>query len=144
VFLQIDGTLIVQLVNFVVFIVLLDIVFLKPVGAAIAKRRAYIDGLKRDVEAAEMEIKTAHGTAEGRRAAARREAEAEITKARTAAQSEALALLSDYQSRASAIVEQAHEDVQREIAAVRASEPQVVESITQSMLDRAIGPGATA
>ena len=143
-FLQIDGTLIVQVVNFVLFIVLLDIVFLKPVGAAIAKRRAYIDGLKRDVEAAETEIKTAHGTAEGLRAAARREAEAEITKARATAQTEALDLLNGYQSRASSIIEQAHEEVQREVAAVRASEPQVVESIAQSMLDRAIGPGAVA
>jgi F-type H+-transporting ATPase subunit b len=144
VFLQIDGTLIVQVVNFVVFIVLLDIVFLKPVGAAIAKRRAYIDGLKRDVEAAETEIKTAHGTAEGRRAAARREAEAEIMKARAAAQNEALELLAGYQSRAGAIIAQAHEEVQREIAAVRASEAQVVESIAHSMLDRAIGPGVVA
>jgi F-type H+-transporting ATPase subunit b len=144
VFLQIDGTLIVQVVNFVLFIVLLDIVFLKPVGAAIAKRRAYIDGLKRDVEAAETEIKTAHGTAEGLRAAARREAEAEIAKARAAAQTEALDLLAGYQSRATEIVAKAHEDVGREIATVRASEAQVVESIAQSMLDRAIGPGAAA
>jgi len=143
-FLQIDGTLIVQVVNFVLFIILLDIVFLKPVGAAIAKRRAYIDGLKRDVEAAETEIKAAHGTAEGRRAAARREAEAEITKARAAAQTEALDLLAGYQSRATTIVEQAHEEVRREIVSVRESEPQVVESIAQSMLDRAIGPGAVA
>jgi F-type H+-transporting ATPase subunit b len=142
VFLQIDGTLIVQVVNFVLFIVLLNIVFLEPVGAAIAKRRAYIDGIKRDVEAVETEIRTAHGTAEARRAAARRQAEAEITKARAAAQTEALELVADYQSRASTIVEQAHQEVQREIAAVRASEPQVVESIAQSMLDRAIGPGA--
>ena len=143
-FLQIDGTLIVQVVDFIVFIILLNIVFLKPVGAAIAKRRAYIDGLKRNVEAAELEIKTAHSRAEERRAAARREAEAEIAKARIGAQNEAGALIADYQQQASAIVEQAHQEVQREIAAARTGEPQVVESIAQSMLERAIGPGATA
>jgi F-type H+-transporting ATPase subunit b len=143
VFLQIDGTLIVQVVNFVLFIILLNIVFLKPVGAAIAKRRAYIDGLKHDVEAAELEIRTAHSAAEGRRAAARREAEAEITKARAAAQTEAAEVVAGYQDRAIAITEQAHQEVEREIAVVRQSESQVVESIARSMLDRAIGPGAT-
>jgi len=144
VFLQIDGTLIVQVVNFVVFIILLNIVFLKPVGAAIAKRRAYIDGLKHDVEGAEFEIKTAQSRAEERRAAARREAETAIAKARVAAQNEAAALIEDYQQRASVIVEQAHQEVQREIAAARTGEPQVVESIAQSMLERAIGSGAVA
>lgn len=142
-FLQLDGTLIVQVVNFVLFIVLLNIVFLKPVGAAIAKRRAYIDALKHDVEAALLDVKTAHSKAEGLRAAARRDAEVEIAKARAATQTEALDLIGGYQDRAIAITEKAHEDVEREIAAVRTSEAQVVESIAQSMLDRAIGPGAT-
>jgi F-type H+-transporting ATPase subunit b len=143
-FLQIDGTLIVQIVNFVVFIILLNIVFLKPVGAAIAKRRAYIDGLRRNVEAAELEIKTAQSRAEERRAAARREAEVEIVKARVAAQNEAADVVAGFQQRASTIVEQAHQEVQREVAAVRTGEPQVVESIAQAMLERAIGPGALA
>lgn len=143
-FLQIDGTLLVQVVNFIVFIILLNIVFLKPVGAAIAKRRAYIDGLKHDVEAAELEIKTAHSRAEELRAAARRESEAEIAKGRVAAQNEASDLVGDYQKRALAIAEAAQQEVAREIAEARTSESQVVESIAQSMLDRAIGPGATA
>ncbi len=141
-FLQLDGTLIVQIVNFVLFIILLDIVFLKPVGAAIAKRRAYIDGIKHDVEAAELEIRTAHSTAEGKRAAARREAEAGIAKGRAAAQTEALDLIAGYQIRASAIIEESQQEVEREVTAVRANEAQAVESIAQSMLERAIGPGA--
>lgn len=143
-FLQIDGTLIVQVVNFVLFIILLNIVFLKPVGAAIAKRRAYIDGLKHDVEAAELEIKTAHSRAEELRAAARRESDAQIAKGRTAAQNEASDLVGDYQKRALSIAEEAQREVEREIAEARKGEAQVVESIAQSLLDRALGPGATA
>ena len=143
-FLSIDGTLIVQVVNFVLFIVLLNIVFLKPVGAAIAKRRAYIDGLARDIEAASNEVKTARGRAEELRAAARRDAEAAIAKARTEAQNEAGDVVADYQRRASEIVEKAHQDADAEIAAARTSEPQIVESLAQTMLERAIGPGAAA
>ncbi len=141
-FLQIDATLIVQVVNFVLFIVLLNIVFLRPVGAAIAKRRAYIDGLARDIESAEADVRSARGTAEERRAAARREAEGVVAKARVAAQNEAAEIVASYQERASGIVEEAHREVGAEIAAARAGEDQVVDSIAQTMLERAIGPGA--
>jgi F-type H+-transporting ATPase subunit b len=141
-FLQIDGTLIVQVVNFILFIVLLNIVFLKPVGAAIAKRRAYIDGLARDIEAASNEVKTARGTAEERRAAARREAEAALAKARTEAQTEAAQIAAEYQDRASGIVHEAHREVEGELAAARKNEPQVVEALAQTMLERALGPVA--
>jgi F-type H+-transporting ATPase subunit b len=143
-FLQIDATLIVQVVNFVLFIVLLNIVFLRPVGAAIAKRRAYIDGLARDIEAGEAEVRSARGAAEERRAAARREAEATIAKARVAAQDEATEIVAGYQQRATRIVEEAHREVGAEMTAARAGEDQIVESIAQTMLERAIGPGAAA
>jgi len=143
-FLQIDATLLVQVVNFVLFIVLLNIVFLRPVGAAIAKRRAYIDGLARDIEAAEADVRSARGAAEERRAAARREAEAAIAKARIAAQNEAAEIVARDQERATAIVEKAHRDVGTEIAAARADEDQIVDSIAQTLLERAIGPAAAA
>ena len=43
--LNLNATLIVQLVNFIVFLAILNVIFFRPVGAAIAKRRAYLDGL---------------------------------------------------------------------------------------------------
>ena len=143
-FLQIDATLIVQVVNFILFIVLLNIVFLRPVGAAIAKRRAHIDALARDIEAAEAEVRAARGAAEERRAAARREAEAGIAKARIAAQNEAAEIVARHQERAMGIVEEAHREVGAEIVAARANEDQIVDSIAQTLLERAIGPGAAA
>ncbi len=104
-FLSIDGTLIVQVVNFVVFIILLNFVFLRPVGRVIAERRAYIDGIARDIESGEAEVRTLRGQADDRRAAARREAEAAITQARGTAQNEAAAVLAEYQGRAGALIE---------------------------------------
>ena len=46
-FLRIDGTFFVQLVNFAIFFAVLNVVFLKPVGAAIRKRREYIESVIR-------------------------------------------------------------------------------------------------
>ena len=141
-FLQIDGTLLVQVVNFVLFVILLNFVFLKPVGAVIAKRRAYIDGLARDIEAADAEIRNARKAAEERRAVARREAEAAFAKARAAAQTEAAEIAATYQQQAASIVEAARREADAEIAEARKSEAAVVASIAESMLERAIGPAA--
>ncbi len=143
-FLSIDGTLLVQVVNFVLFIVLLNVAFLRPVGRAIAQRRAYIDGLARDIESGEAEVRSARGTAEEHRAAARREADAAIAKARVTAQNEAGQVTGDYQSRAIAIVEDAHRQVGGEIEAARTNEAQIVDGLAQTMLERAIGSGAGA
>ena len=141
-FLQIDGTLVVQVINFVLFIVLLNIVFLKPVGTVIAKRRAYLDGLARDIEAAEADVKSTRSAAEDRRAAARRETEAALAKARAEAQNEAATVAGEYQQRAAAIAEDARRAVDAEIAAARKDEPRIVASLADSMLDRAVGSGS--
>ena len=143
-FLSIDGTLLVQVVNFILFIVLLNVVFLRPVGRAIAQRRAYIDGLARDIESAEAEVRTARGQAEEHRAAARREADAAIAKARTAAQNEAGEVTLGYQHKAQTIVEDAHRQVGGEVEAARANETQIVDGLARTMLERALGTGAGA
>jgi F-type H+-transporting ATPase subunit b len=144
VFLSIDGTLLVQVVNFVLFIVLLNVVFLRPVGRAIAQRRGYIDGLARDIESGEAEVRSARGTAEEHRAAARREADAAIAKARTTAQNEAGDVTLGYQQKAQTIVEDAHRQVGGEIEAARADEARIVDGLAQTMLERALGTGAGA
>ena len=125
-FLSIDGTLAVQIVNFIVFIVLLNIVFLKPVGAALKKRRAYLDSLSHDVESAQAEVAGLRGRADEARAAARREAEAS---------------LEEYRSRADAIVAEAQAAVAQEIAAARGRETEIVDALAGEMIDRAVGAG---
>jgi F-type H+-transporting ATPase subunit b len=144
VFLSIDGTLLVQVVNFILFIVLLNVAFLRPVGRAIAERRAYIDGLARDIESGEAEVRSARGRAEEQRAAARREADAALAKARAAAQNEAVAVTVEYQGRAQAIVEDAHRAVESEVQAARAHEPQLVAGLAETMLERALNTGGHA
>jgi F-type H+-transporting ATPase subunit b len=137
--LSLDGTLIVQLVNFIVFLAILNAIFFKPVGAAIAKRRAYIDGLKHDIEQTQMDAKMLRAQAEERRAAARREAEEAIARARVATGAETDALVTAAQTQAAEIVAKAHAEVAREVEATRAQEPRIVDALAGELLERAIG-----
>ncbi len=142
--LSLDGTLVVQLINFLVFLVILNAIFLKPVGAAIARRRAYIDSVARDIEQFEGDIRTLRTQAEERRSAARREGDAVIAQARAQAQTEAAGISADYAAQAAKLVQDAHATVAREIAAARENDAQIVESLADSLLTRAIGPGVAA
>jgi len=138
VLLSLDGTLVVQLVNFLIFLVVLNAIFLKPVGAAIAKRRAYIDGVARDIEQFEGDVRSLRSQADDRRAAARREADATIAAARAQAQTEAAAITAEYLARAAHLVEHAHTTVAEELAQARAGQQQIVESLADTLLSRAI------
>jgi len=137
--LSLDGTLLVQLVNFIVFLAILNVIFFKPVGAAIARRRAYIDGVRHDIEQLQTEAKASRGTAEEHRAAARRDADEAMARARADAGREADAIVSEAQRRASEITAQAHAEVAREVESARRDEPRIVEALASEMLERALG-----
>ena len=102
--LSLDGTLVVQLVNFIVFLVILNAIFLKPVGSAIAKRRAYIDGVGADIAQFEADLKSLHLQADEKRSAARRAADATVGESRANAQAEAASIVADHQVQAGAII----------------------------------------
>lgn len=140
--LSLDGTLVVQLINFLVFLVVLNSIFLKPVGAAIAKRRAYINAIARDIEQFDADVRSLQKQADERRAAARREADVTLAHARAAAQAEAAAITADFVKQAAALVEAAHADVAREIESARVNADHIVESLADDLLARAIGAAA--
>lgn len=140
--LSLDGTLVVQLINFIVFLLILNGIFMKPVGAAIARRRAYIDGLKHDVEQLQRDAAAFRGQADDRRAVARREADEAMTRARVEAGAQSDTIVGGAQARAAEIVAQAHADVGAEIANARAHEERLVDTLANDMLDRAIGGAA--
>jgi F-type H+-transporting ATPase subunit b len=137
--LDINGTLVVQLVNFVVFLAILNVIFFKPVGAAIAKRRAYIDGLKHDIEQLQLDAKTLRGQAEERRIAARRAADEAMARARVDAGAQADGVISVAQTRAAELVAEAQAEVVREVESARREEPRVVNALADEMLGRALG-----
>jgi F-type H+-transporting ATPase subunit b len=144
VFLKIDGTLVVQIVNFIVFLAILNVVFMRPVGAAIAKRRAYINGLTSDIETNAADVRALREQAESKRAAARREADETMAKARAGAQTRASEIAAQSGERAAGIVAEAQRQIQAEIAAARTHEEPAIESLAQLLIERALGPGRAA
>lgn len=137
--LQIDGTLVLQLINFAIFFALVNMLFMKPVRVAIEKRQAYISGVLADEEAALTEARALAGQAESKRAAARREADARLTKARAEAAKEADDVLSQAADVASMHIEKAHATVADEIAKLREQEPRIVAELSDLMLAKAMG-----
>src|ERR1700751_4440138 len=118
-FLLPDGTFFVQLINFAIFFVILNWVFLGPVRKAIEKRRAYIDSLHSDYEKAQAQAADLRKAAAQVHAEARTEADLAIANARAQAGNEAALIASGYTSKVQAIVAEANHAVAAEVAAVQ-------------------------
>ncbi|MGB6984655.1 MAG: ATP synthase F0 subunit B [Candidatus Aquilonibacter sp.] len=137
-FLSLDGTFWVQLINFAIFYAILNVVFLRPVQRAIAKRREYIDGLTSDYDRAQAEASDLRAQAESIRADARREADHMLAAARNEAGNEAARMSSDYAQRVHAIVEGAHATVAQEVEAIRPREDAIVSELAAQIVGRVL------
>jgi len=137
--LEINGTLFVQLINFIVFLSILNVIFMKPVGAAIARRRAYVEELTHDIEALQGGVNDTRSQADKRRLTARRDAEETIARARQAAAKEGDAQIVAAQAQAAKIVAATHAEVEREVEAARAQEPAIVDALARELVVRAVG-----
>jgi len=138
-FLSLDGTFWVQLVNFAIFFVLLDRVFLRPVGAAVKKRREYIESVQSDYEKYAAQISSSQADADRKRGVARREADETIAKARAAAEDEANEILAEKGEDAAAMVDRARRTVAGEVEAARAREGELAQTLAGSLLERVLG-----
>ena len=138
-FLEIDGTIWIQLLNFAIFFAILNVIFLRPVGEAIRKRREYIDGVLSDTERYEREAKIFRNDAEAKRAEARREASERIQRSRSQAIVEATELSGEYVAKAASIAEGARITVQEEMRQAREREAELAETLARTLLDRAVG-----
>ncbi len=141
-FLSIDGTLVVQLINFAIFFAVLNVVFLRPVAAAIRRRREYINSLVSDYDRYQAEARSLRAQAESIRSDARREAENRVAAGRARASNEAAELSGRYAQQAQAIVEEAQRKAQQEFESARAGEDDAVRRVADFMLDRVIPEAA--
>ena len=141
-FLQPDWTSLIQLINFVIFFAILNVIFLRPVGRAILERRAYINSVTADYDRFQTEGNALRREAEGVRAAARRDAEQVLAKARAEASDGAADLAAQYSARAAEIVEGAHRTSDAELELARASEEKLASALAGAMLDRTLGEAA--
>jgi F-type H+-transporting ATPase subunit b len=142
-FLQIDGTFVVQLINFVIFFAILNFVFIRPVSRAIVQRREYINSVTNDYDRYQAETTSLRTQAESIRATARREAEASLTKARADASNEAAALSTQYNQQVAQTIEDADRTVAAELTAASASEDQLVRELAGLMVDRTLTEAAS-
>ncbi len=140
-FLVPDGTFWFQLVNFAIFFALLNAVFLRPVGAAIKKRREHIEGVQSDYERYAHQIETLRTDADARRAGARRAAEETVAKARASAEREAQTIVATQAAAAQAITDQARATVALEVEAAKAREAELSQGLAQTLLERALAGG---
>jgi F-type H+-transporting ATPase subunit b len=137
-FLSLDGTFWVQLINFAIFYALLYVVFLRPVQRAIAKRREYIDGLTTDYDRAQAEASDLRAQAEAIRADARREADHVLATARNDAGNEAARMATEYAQRVQSIVEGAHATVAQEVEAIRPREDAIANELAAQIVGRVV------
>ena len=137
-FLSIDGTFWVQLINFAVFYAILYVVFLRPVQRAIAERRAYIEGLTHEYDRAQAQASELRAQAEQVRADARRESDHLVAAARNEGGNEAAKLASDYAERVHKIVEDAHREVASEVEAVQSRQQALAQELAESIVGRVL------
>lgn len=142
-FLKLDGTFVVQLINFAIFFALLNVVFMRPVSKAIVKRREYINSVTNDYDRYQAEAASLRTQAESIRAAARRDAEAYMAKARAEASNDAAQISAESGQRSAAIVEEAQRTVAAELEKARASQPQLVSDLANMMVERTISEKAS-
>jgi F0F1-type ATP synthase membrane subunit b/b' len=142
-FLAVDWQdVVVQLINFAIFFAVLNVIFLRPVSAAIRRRRQYINSLVSDYDQYQAQAKTLREQAEGVRASARVEAEHRVAAARATGSNEAAELATRYSQRAASIVGEAQQTARRELDEARAGESEAARSVADFMLERVI-PEAT-
>jgi F-type H+-transporting ATPase subunit b len=137
-FLSIDGTFIVQLINFAIFFAILNVVFMRPVSRAIVARREYINSVTNDYDRYQAEAKALRTQAESIRAAARREAEAALSKTRAEASNEAAAIAAQSAQQVTQTVEEAHRTVEIELTEARAGEDEKVRELADLMVQRTL------
>ena len=137
-FLSLDGTAIVQLINFAIFFAICNAVFLRPVGAAIKRRRAYIDGVRNEYDEYTAEVKALRLEVDARRAAARREAEDDVVASRSAAEKEAGRIAAEFAESAATITGRARDTVEAELAAGETRGDRLAADLAGDLLKRAL------
>lgn len=130
------GTMVVQFLNFVIFFAILSVVFIRPVSAAIVKRREYINSVTNDYDRYQAEAHELRTQAQSIRAAARREAEHLLTQERAKASNEAGAIAAQAAADVQQIVAQAEQTVAGEMQAARANEEQTVRELADLIVQR--------
>jgi F-type H+-transporting ATPase subunit b len=142
--LSIDGTFLVQILNFVVFWVLLNYVFIAPTRRAIEERMRVIAGQNREAEALRTQATALKMEADTLIDAARRRTEEIMREAAARAAVETHDIEHSAAEEAAASVAHAHTSVASERAQATQKQGPFVEELARAMVKRAVDLGGAA
>ena len=140
--LSFDGTLLVQILNFVVFWALLNVVFIGPTRKAIEARQRYVADLYRDADTLATAAKELQSQADGILSDARHATDAMMRDAATRASDETHTIERNAVEEAAASVAVAQATVASERAQAVSKQAPFVEELARTMASRAIGEDA--
>lgn len=140
--LSFDGTLIVQILNFVVFWALLNWVFIAPTRRAIEERQRYVADQYRDADALASEAKALQAQADGILDDARRSTDETMRAAGARASDETHEIERKAAEEAAATIALADATVASERAAAVEKQGPFVEELARTMAARALGADA--
>jgi F0F1-type ATP synthase membrane subunit b/b' len=138
-FLKLDGTFWIQIINFFIFYAILNVVYIKPASAALRKRREYIDSVHNEYEAALREVEELKNESDNKRAEGRREGDHVAATIRNEAMKQAEEIVSKAQAEFSRIVEESETKIHRELSVARAEEHRLVQELADEMVARTVG-----
>ncbi len=138
-FLKLDGTFWIQIINFFIFYAILNVVYIKPASAALRKRRAYIDSVHNEYEAALREVEELKNESDNKRAEGRREGDHVAATIRGEAMKQAEEIVTKAQTEFARIVEESETKIDREMSVARAEEHRLVQELAEEMVQRAVG-----
>jgi F-type H+-transporting ATPase subunit b len=135
--LSIDGTFLVQILNFILFWVLLNYLFITPTRRAIEERHKYVTNLYREGDELSAQTATLTAQADGILNAARRRTEDAMRSASARASDETHAIERQATEEAAATVALAQATVASERAAARTKQQSFINELARTMVERA-------
>ena len=137
--LSIDGTFLFQILNFIIFWMLLTYVFIAPTRRAIEQRQRYIAGLYHTADEFAAQAAALQAQADATLNEARRQTDEVMRAAAARASDEAHAIEREAAHDAAAVVQLAHATVATERAQAVERQQAFVHELARSMVQRATG-----
>ncbi len=135
--LTIDGTFLAQILNFILFWVLLNYLFIAPTRRAIEERSAYVAGLYKEGDAFEAEAASLQAQADAILHEARRQTDESMRAAAASAADEVHTIERKAADEAAATVQLAHATVASERRQALEKQQAFVTELAHSMVARA-------
>ena len=143
---QPDGSLVLILVLFLIFIFIMNRLFFRPIGRVLDEREALTDGAVAEARAASRQYQSHLADYEATIRQARAENYKQLEQRRTEALQERQSLIEEAKRQASEKIESAKVEIARQAKEARASleaeSRQIADQISRTVLGRAVGGGA--